>query len=67
VCFGSQLILPSSALGGCVCWNERGSGNPVVTLPTKKRLNTELFNDRKAALNIREPRIRSGTNQTVRQ
>jgi len=35
-----------------------------VTFPIKKRISTELFNGRFAALNIREVRIRVGTKES---
>jgi len=35
----------------------------VVTFPINKRINTELFIDRTAALFIEETRIRDGANQ----
>jgi len=43
-------------------WVEKTGGNPVMTFPIKKRINTELFIDRMAALYKGETLIRVGTN-----
>jgi len=37
----------------------------VMTFPIKKRINTEMFIDRTAALYIRETRIRAMTNRVI--
>jgi len=37
--------------------------SPVMTFPIKKRINTELFIDRTAALNIKENWIREETSE----
>jgi len=47
------------------CWVERTCGNPEMTFPIKKRINTELFNERTAALYIRKTLIREVTNKVL--
>jgi len=43
---------------GAVVWRERMCENPMMTFPIKKRIHTELFIDRTAALYILESWIR---------
>jgi len=44
--------------------NESVCENPVMTVPIKKRINTELFIERTAAFYIGETRIREVTEMT---
>jgi len=44
------------------CGDERTLGDPVMTFPIKKRIDTELIVDRKASLFVGETPIRVVTN-----
>jgi len=46
-----------------VCLDEITCGNPVMAFQIKKRINTELFIDRTAALYIGETQIRVVINE----
>jgi len=73
--FDYWLTLSPYFLASTVLWSEESlrvrwenvCENPVVTLPKKKRINTELFIDRTAALNIGEIWIRVATNEGDQQ
>jgi len=41
--------------------------NPVMSIPNKTRINTELFIDSTAAIYIRETRVRVGANKSYQR
>jgi len=51
----------------CVHWYECRCGNPLMKTPVVKIMNTELFIERTATLDIGEARIRAKTNKCDQQ
>jgi len=61
-----QMALIFLAFKSAVLWSGEMSANvenPVMTFLIKKRINTELFIDEVAALQIQETRIINATNR----